>query len=474
MKLTSHGAAGEVTGSCHLIELKDGDRMRRVLLDCGLIQGRREDELRNHDPFPFDPASLDAVVLSHAHIDHSGRLPMLVKQGFRGRIHTQHASADLVEILLKDSASLNARDVERRNRKRERNGKKLLEPLYADKDVAQTLKQLSPEPYEKPFEPCAGVTVRLHDAGHILGSAIVELELKEGSEVRTLVFSGDLGHRGSPILRDFKPLKHADFVLLESTYGDREHRSWDDTLAEVGEVADVIAKKKGNVLIPAFSVGRSQMIMYAFARNREAWQLDRRHIFLDSPMAIKATKAYVEHTNLYDEAAAAFWREKGQLLALPNLHFTESPQESMAINQVTDGAVIIAGSGMCTGGRILHHLKHNLWRRDAHVIIAGYQGRGTLGRKLVEGKPRVRIHRDRIRVAASIHTIGGLSAHAGQNGLVDWYTAFENRPPVLLVHGEPRAMKVLRKRLESETGASVRAAQAGRSTDLLSSKPFGG
>ena len=474
MKLTSHGAAGEVTGSCHLIELKDGDRMRRVLLDCGLIQGRREDELRNHDPFPFDPASLDAVVLSHAHIDHSGRLPMLVKQGFRGRIHTQHASADLVEILLKDSASLNARDVERRNRKRERNGKKLLEPLYADKDVVQTLKQLSPHPYETPFEPCAGVTVRLHDAGHILGSAIVELELKEGSEVRTLVFSGDLGHRGSPILRDFTPLKHADFVLLESTYGNREHRSWDDTLAEVGEVADVIAKKKGNVLIPAFSVGRSQMIMYAFARNKEAWQLDRRQIFLDSPMAIKATKAYVEHTDLYDEDASAFWREKGQLLALPNLHFTQTPQESMAINRITDNAVIIAGSGMCTGGRILHHLKHNLWRRDAHVIIAGYQGRGTLGRKLVEGKPRVRIHRDRIRVAASIHTIGGLSAHAGQNGLVDWYKAFENSPPVLLVHGEPKAMKVLRRRLELETGASVRAAQAGRSTDLLSSKPFGG
>ena len=472
MKLTSYGAAGEVTGSCHMIELEVGERVRRVLLDCGLIQGRQADELRNHDPFPFDPAGLDAVVLSHAHIDHSGRLPMLVKQGFRGRIHTQHASADLVEILLRDSASLNARDVERKNRRRERRGKKPLEPLYGKDDVARTLKQLSREGYNETFEPCPGVSVQLHDAGHILGSAIVELSLTEREQSRTLVFSGDLGHRGSPILRDFSRLEHADFVLMESTYGNREHRSWDDTLHEVGEVADIIANTNGNVLIPAFSVGRSQMIMYAFARNREAWQLDKRRIFLDSPMAIKATEAYVEHTDLYDDNAAAFWREHGKLLALPNLHFTESPQESMAINRVANGAVVIAGSGMCTGGRILHHLKHNLWRRDAHVIIAGYQGRGTLGRKLVEGKSRVRIHRDRIRVSANIHTIGGLSAHAGQDGLVDWYSAFRTRPPALLVHGEPKAMRALRGRMENELGATVRAAQAGRSTDLLAERPF--
>lgn len=473
MKLTSYGAAGEVTGSCHLIELEAGDRKRRVLLDCGLIQGRREDELRNHDPFPFDPAKLDAVVLSHAHIDHSGRLPMLVKQGFRGRIHTQHASADLVEILLKDSASLNARDVERKNRRRARRGKKLLEPLYEKNDVAQTLKQLSGEAYGTSFEPCPGVSVQLHDAGHILGSAIVELKLTEREQSRTVVFSGDLGHRGSPILRDFTRLEHADFVLMESTYGNREHRSWDDTLAEISEVAEDIASTNGNVLIPAFSVGRSQMIMYAFARNRDAWQLDKRQIFLDSPMAIKATEAYVKHTNLYDEQAAAFWAEKGQLLALPNLHFTESPQESMAINRLVSGAVIIAGSGMCTGGRILHHLKHNLWRRDAHVIFPGYQGNGTLGRKLTDGKKSVRIHRDRIRVNATIHTVGGLSAHAGQDGLVDWYSAFRNRPPVLLVHGEPKAMRVLRGRMERELGITVRAAQAGRSTDLLAENPLG-
>ncbi len=473
MELTSYGAAGEVTGSCHLVELAEGNKTRRVLLDCGLIQGRRADELRNHDPFPFDPGTLDAVVLSHAHIDHSGRLPMLVKQGFRGRIHTHQASADLVEILLKDSASLNARDVERKNRQRERRGKKPLEPLYAQGDVTQTLKQLQPEQYQSSFTPCLGVSVTLHDAGHILGSAIVELQLTEGTESRTLVFSGDLGHRGSPILRDFTRLKRADFVLMESTYGNREHRSWEDTLEEVGDVAQLIASTNGNVLIPAFSVGRSQMIMYAFAKNRKAWRLDKRQIFLDSPMAIKATKAYVEHTNLYDDEAAAFWRENGQLLALPNLRFSESPQESMAINRIPNGAVVIAGSGMCTGGRILHHLKHNLWRHDAHVIIAGYQGRGTLGRKLVEGKKTVRIHRDRIRVAATIHTIGGLSAHAGQDGLVDWYSEFEERPPVLLVHGEPKAMRALRARLETECGADVRAAQAGRRTDLLSAKPFG-
>jgi len=423
MKLTSYGAAEEVTGSCHLIEM-DGVK---VLFDCGLIQGRSKDALRNHDPFPFNPSELDAVVLSHAHIDHCGRLPILIDQGYTGKIYTHAASCDLVNILLKDSAYLNARDVEYRNKKRRRAGKKLLSPLYNQLDVENTLSRLEAVAYEKPVKVAPGVTIRLFDAGHIMGSAMVEITLVEGDNSRVVVFSGDLGHRGSPILRDFSYLKKADLVLLESTYGNRLHRDWSETL----------------------------------------------QIFLDSPMAIRASEVYLSHINLYDEEAAAYYKKSGPLLDMPNLTLSETADQSRAINKMASGAIVIAGSGMCTGGRIMHHLKHNLWRSDAHVIIAGYQSPGSLGRKLVDGKSRVRIWGDQIKVRAKIHTIGGLSAHADQQGLVDWYAHFESRPPALLVHGEKSAMQTLSGRLRDEFGARVHSAKLGKTTDLLALDKFG-
>lgn len=469
MKLTSYGAAGEVTGSCHLVEVGE----RRVLLDCGLIQGRSKAELRNHDPFPFDPASLDAVVLSHAHIDHCGRLPILIKQGYKGKIHSHEASCDLVDILLKDSASLNERDVARRNKRRKREGKHLLSTLYDKQDVNTTLQRMTPMKYDQAVHITEGVSVRLYDAGHILGSAMVELTLVEGDETRVLVFSGDLGHRGSPILRDFHVLKKADLVLMESTYGNRNHRDWTETLDEVSQIADAVKNGSGNILIPAFSVGRSQMILYTMARYFEEWGLAKWKIFLDSPMAIKASEVYLKHTNLYDAEAAAYYEEKGPLLAMPNLKFTQTSEESMQINRMERGAIVIAGSGMCNGGRILHHLKHNLWRPEAHVILAGYQSPGTLGRRLVDGDPIVKIHSERIKVAAQIHTVGGLSAHADQQGLLDWYENFEGRPPILLVHGEPRSMKVLAARLRNELDVPVQQQKKGKSTDLLRLDRFG-
>lgn len=469
MKLTSYGAAEEVTGSCHLIETGNS----RVLFDCGLIQGRKDSALRNHDPFPFKAAELDAVVLSHAHIDHCGRLPMLIDQGFKGKIYTHAATCDLVNILLKDSAYLNARDVEYRNKKRRRAGKPLLSPLYDQKDVENTLARLQPHEYETPFTIADGVSIRLFDAGHILGSSMVEITLTEGDETRVVVFSGDLGHRGSPILRDFTYLKKADLVLMESTYGNRLHRDWSETVAEVHGIASELANTKGNILIPAFSVGRSQMILYTMARYFDEWDLGRWQIFLDSPMAIKASEAYLKHTYLYDQEAAAYYQEKGPLLAMPNLSFSESADESRAINAMPNGAIVIAGSGMCTGGRIMHHLKHNLWREGAHVIIAGYQSPGSLGRKLVDGKKRVRIWGEQIAVRAKIHTIGGLSAHADQQGLVDWYAQFDGRPPALLVHGEKKAMNTLAARLGEEFGARAKPARAGKSTDLLALDRFG-
>ncbi len=469
MKLTSFGAAEEVTGSCHLIEL-DGSK---VLFDCGLIQGRRKEALRNHDPFPFNPAELDAVVLSHAHIDHCGRLPVLIKQGFKGKIFTHAATCDLVMILLKDSAYLNARDVEYRNKKRKRAGKKLLEPLYDQTDVETTLDRLEPIPYEKPTRVAPGFSIRLCDAGHIMGSSMVEITLTERDETRVVVFSGDLGHRGSPILRDFTYLKKADLLLMESTYGNRLHRDWSETLQEVSEIASALSSARGNILIPAFSVGRSQMILYTMARYFKEWDLGRWKIFLDSPMAIRASEVYLNHVALYDEEAADFYRQNGPLLSMPNLSFSQTVDESRAINQMPSGAIVIAGSGMCTGGRIMHHLKHNLWRPDAHVIIAGYQSPGSLGRRLVDGKDTVRVWGETIKVRAKIHTIGGLSAHADQQGLVDWYGHFDNAPPALLVHREKPAMDALAGRLSDEFGARVHSAKPGKSTDLLALEKFG-
>jgi len=363
MKLTSYGAAEEVTGSCHLVEVAG----KRILLDCGLIQGRRKDEERNRDPFPFDPATLDCVVLSHAHIDHSGRLPVLVRQGFNGPIYSHAASIDLCEVLLKDSAYLNERDTQYRNKRRARKGLPMLQSLYSIEDVEETLRLFKAVDFNNPTKIVDGCEITLNDAGHILGSAMVSLELTENGESRTLVFSGDLGHRGAPILRDFTLLEKADMVLVESTYGNRLHRDWSETFAEVSEVVEEVARSDGNVLIPAFAVGRSQMILYMFARYFNEWGIDRWQVFLDSPMAIEATKIYLKHVQLYDETAAAFWREHGQNLDMPNLSFSRTAEDSQKINRIKSGAIVIAGSGMCTGGRIKHHLKHNLWRKECDI-----------------------------------------------------------------------------------------------------------
>jgi len=463
MKLTSCGAAEEVTGSCHLLEVAG----KKVLLDCGLIQGRRKDEARNRDPFPFDPAKLDAVVLSHAHIDHSGRLPVLVRNGFKGPIYTHGASHDLCKTLLRDSAYLNLRDTQYKNKRRARRGKPPLEPLYEMDDVEKTLSLFQAVEFEQAQTISDDISFTLYDAGHILGSAMVELKLHENGVNRTFVFSGDLGHRGAPILRDFHQLKHADIVMLESTYGNRLHRDWSETFDEISEVVQRVKHGNGNILIPAFAVGRTQMILYMLAKHQKDWGIEHWQIFLDSPMAIKATDVYLDHTDLYDDDAAEFWRKHGPDLGMKNLSFTSTAEESMRINQIKSGAIIIAGSGMCTGGRIVHHLKHNLWRKESHVIIPGYQAYGTLGRKLVEGAKTVKMWREKIRVAATIHTIGGLSAHADQQGIMDWYANFEGRPPALMVHGDVDVMEVLGKRIKDELGGSAHIARAGKRIDLV-------
>lgn len=468
MHIQFHGAASEVTGSCHLITANG----HKILLDCGMVQGSRNSEARNSKPFPFKPAGIDAVVLSHSHIDHSGRIPLLVKSGFKGPIYTQKASRDLCRIMLKDSAYLNERETEWENRKRERKGLKLIEPLYTVQDAQQAMHQFKGIAYAEKIKIARGITLRLSDAGHILGSSIIELWLEENGVKRKIVFSGDLGTPDRPILHDPSYIADADLVLMESTYGDRVHRTADETHAEVIEIVHQTAKAKGNILIPAFAVGRTQRVLYEFVKHYDDWNLGHWHIFLDSPMAIEATAVYARHTELYDAESAELWRKNKHRPLLPNLVLTRTANQSMQLNRFRSGAIIIAGSGMCTGGRIKHHLKHNVWRSDCHVVMVGFQAQGTLGRQLVDGAKHIRLWGETLRVQATVHTVGGLSAHADQSGLMDWYGHFKHRPPLVLVHGEANSMEVLAERLQTELNAQVHIAQLGERIDLLQPDRF--
>jgi metallo-beta-lactamase family protein len=456
------GAAGEVTGSCHWVRCQD----HAVLLDCGLLRGRPRTEIRNREPFPFDPARLDAVVLSHAHLDHSGRLPLLFKQGFRGRIYAQRATADLCRIMLRDAGYLNEKDAEWENRKRQRKHLPPVEPLYTQRDAERVMRCFSPVGYDESFDAAPGIRVRLRDAGHILGSSIVELSLQAKGVRRKVVFSGDLGHRDAPILRDPQAVQEADLVLLEATYGDRLHRPWEATWQEVAGVFRDAAAERGNILIPAFAVGRTQELLYVFKEHFAAWGLDRWQVFLDSPLAIEATEVYGRHWREYDREAQAAHARGGDPFALPNLHISRTSAQSAALNRISSGAIIIAGSGMCEGGRIRHHLKHNVWRQGTHVLIIGFQAAGTLGRQLVEGARNIRLWGETIRVAARVHTIGGLSAHADQAGLLDWCRQIQGKPTVALVHGEPAARDALAEQLQQRFGRRVLKPALGERLDL--------
>lgn len=461
MRVRFHGAAGEVTGSCHEVEAAG----HRLLLDCGMIQGSLDDEHRNFEPFPFAIDGLDAVVLSHAHIDHCGRLPVLVARGYQGPIWTQLATADLLRIMLEDAASLAEMDAERDNRHR-RDGHARHRPLFTRADVGKVLRLVRPIGYGKPTEILPGVTLTLRDAGHILGSASVELRAREGQDERVLLFSGDLGPKGTPILRDAEPVPYADLVLLESTYGGRAHRDRPSTLAEIRQVLDTAWDSGGNVLIPAFAVGRSQELLYWFARHWEEWGMARWKIFLDSPMATKVVEVYDRHESLFDQAAQDVWRGRPHPFRLPNLRFSVEVEESRAINDHRGGAIIIAGSGMCNGGRIRHHLRQNLGRPEAHVMFVGYQGRGTLGRRLVDGAREVNLLGETIHVRAQRHTVGGLSAHADQPSLVEWVGHVANRPPVVLVHGEDDAREALADVIGKKHGVDVMLARPGMEIDV--------
>jgi metallo-beta-lactamase family protein len=461
MEIEFYGATRWVTGSCHVLRANGFT----VLLDCGLVQGSRDDEALNREPFPFEPSEIDAVVLSHGHIDHSGRLPHLVNLGFKGAIHTHHATIELCRILLKDSAMLAEHDA----LYRQRHGEPDAEPLYTVEEAMRCVRQMQALKYGERLEFLPGIAVTLHDAGHILGSAFVKLEITEGETTRTLVFSGDLGQYDSPILNDPDAIGQADVVLVESTYGDRLHKDFDSTVAEIGEIIETSCRECGNILFPAFSIGRSQELLYLFGEHYGEWGLDKWQVFLDSPMAIEASRIYWHHEELWDEEARLFRRGLHRMTPFSNLHLTGRVEESMKINDMKQGAIIIAGSGMCNGGRIIHHLKHNIERPECHVIISGFQAAGTLGRELVEGKKEVWIYRQRYRVRARLHTIGGLSAHGDRADLTRWLKSRVGSAQVMIVHGEESAKESFKWYLHNEIAIDPLIPQPGDRLDLVTS-----
>lgn len=456
--LTFWGAAQQVTGSCHLLDTGRG----RLLLDCGLFQGEPATEKLNQRPFPFDPATIDAVVLSHAHLDHSGLLPKLLAEGFDGPVHLTPPCHDLLELMLKDAAFLEMKDAQWENKRRQRTGKEPVEPLYTMDDVEQLLALREPLDYGEAREVLPGVTLRFHQGGHILGAAVTELNLSnQDRQRRTLVFSGDLGNRFSPLMCDPAPPPPADMLLLESTYGDRDHRSLAETLDEFREILAAAHREGGQVLIPSFAVGRTQDLIYWLGRFHREGALPQRAVYLDSPMAISATAIYLRHRRQFNDDDTEFSHAiaHGWRAWLPQLEYSETTEDSMALNRLGGGAIIIAGSGMCTGGRIRHHLKYHLWKHTTHVVIVGFQPNGTLGRQLVDGAKRVNLLGEEIIVKAHIHTLGGFSAHAGQSQLLQWAEAFPAPKPALyLVHGEPEAMQSLQQRLQQARWAAHIAA----------------
>jgi metallo-beta-lactamase family protein len=446
MKITVHGAGGgEVTGSCYLLETREAN----VLVDLGLFQGAQKLENYNRIPKKGAFAKLNAVVLTHAHLDHTGRLPLLTRAGYSGPIYATPATIDFADLILKDSAHLQAADIQRQNRRRERMGQPLLEPLYEQHDMERLKPLYKTLGYDEPTVVAPGITVRGIEAGHMLGSVSLELTVEENGKKTVVVFSGDLGPRGAPLHRDPVPFKHADVVFMESTYGDRDHRSLQETAVETREVIKQAIEAGSKILVPVFAVGRTQLLLYLLAGAFQRGTLPSFPIYIDSPMAIEATKLYQKHTELFDDEALAMQQSGDLRTELEGVKFCPTADDSRALNFTKGACMIMAGAGMCTGGRILHHFRHNLARKGTMVMFVGYQGQGSLGRMLVDGKKNVTILGEKVPVRASIHTFGGLSGHAGQSDLLRWFDSLAgSHPRVFLTHGEERGRQPLGKLIE--------------------------
>jgi metallo-beta-lactamase family protein len=459
MQITVHGAGGgEVTGSAYLVQTDSAN----VLVDFGMYQGAQKTENFNRLPRKDMVKQLHAVVLTHAHLDHTGRLPLLTKAGYEGPVYATPATIDLAGLILRDSAHLQKADTERENRRRKREGRPLVEPLYTDEDTKK-LRPLTREmAYNRPTEVAPGIVVRAVEAGHMLGSASLEMTIDEGGKKRVVVFSGDLGPRGAPLHRDPTPFERADIVFMESTYGDRDHKLLSETAIEAREVIRKAVEARGKILVPSFAIGRTQLLLYLLAGAFKRKMLPKFPIFVDSPMAIAATKIYGKHSELFDEEALAMLKS-GELRAnLDTVQFCPTANDSRALNDFEGPCLIIAGAGMCNGGRILHHLRNNLAQPSTTVLIVGFQSHGSLGRMLVDGKPFVKIFGEKIPVRATVHTIGGLSGHAGQTDLLNWFaTLAPSRPRVILTHGEERARKPLARIIQERHKLKVETPDLG-------------
>jgi metallo-beta-lactamase family protein len=449
MKIHFHGAAGDVTGSAYHVVT---DRAS-ILVDCGLFQGRKEESAKNRNGARLEGGKLDAVVLTHGHMDHIGRLPLLTRKGYKGPVYATRPTIEIATLILKDSLSLQKQELKRENQKRARAKLPPLEPLFEEADVRKLKPLATPVRYNQRFTVAPGIEARFVDAGHVIGSASVELTVTENSHKKVIVFSGDLGPRGAPLLKDPTPFREAECVIVESTYGDRNHRSLHDTAIEGREIIAKAIENKAKVLVPVFAVGRTQLLLYLLAGAFKRKTLPRFPIFLDSPMAIEATRVYGRNDELFDEEALEMVHS-GELRK--NLAFARTcpkPGDSRALNDVAGPCLIMAGSGMCTGGRIMHHLRHNLPIPETEVLIVGFQSQGTLGRKLVEGAKAVKMFGEEVPVRASIHTMGGFSAHADQNDLLNWFSAVApSRPRTIITHGEDRAREVFGNLIHSRFG----------------------
>lgn len=448
MEIEFHGADRNVTGSCHLVKCAG----KRILIDCGMYQGGREMDEENRNDFGFDPAAIDFLIFTHAHLDHCGRIPLLAKRGFSGKIVSTPATRELARLVMLDSAKIQEEEAAYKRKKARRHGNRAaeIEPLYTTLDALNCLDYFTDiTGFESCYDLGEGICITFHDAGHILGSASVSIELEEDGRKKRVLFSGDLGYSGRVILRDPAPPGKADIVVMETTYGNRLHKELEPSIDELYEAIVKTLNRGGNVLIPSFALERSQEILYYLREGVEAGIFpESMQVFLDSPMAISATEIFRRHPECYDEEALDIFKSGTDPFDLPGLHFTRESAESMAINRIDGGAVIIAGSGMCTGGRIRHHLKHNLWKREACVVFVGYAAHGTLARRIIEGEQSVRIFGDEIRVKAEIHTIGGFSAHADQKELLSWYRQTGSPERTFLVHGEEESMDVFGELLQ--------------------------
>ena len=456
VKVTCLGGAGSVTGSCYLIESSEG---KKVLVDCGLFQGGKQMESRNRDAWGFDPKSVDTLFLTHAHIDHSGKIPKLVRDGFQGRIITSPPTAELCEIMLLDAAHIQEMDAEWQSRKNKRQSRGEVTALYTTEDAEASLKCLYPVERDNLLEIQPGIKARLRNAGHILGSSILELWFEENDESIKMVFSGDLGKKDQLIVRDPQDVFDADYLFLESTYGNRLHRSFEDSKQEMLEAIKYAVSNHEKVIIPAFAVERTQEILYILGEFQRAGFLADIPIYLDSPLAIKATEIFRKNKKYYDSEARAIVDQGYDPFNMPNLKYTPSTNESIAINENKGSAIVIAGSGMCTAGRIKHHLKHNLWREGASIVIVGFQAKGTTGRQIVDGARHVKIFRENVSVNAKVFTIGGFSAHADQKDLLEWVSHFESSPKVFVIHGESEASKTLAGKLKERFQLEVHVPQ---------------